>query len=367
MKAARIPALLAAMCGMVADFPSDTPALGAATGSVREPLSPLGERGRGEGPPEPKPLRVFILMGQSNMVGMGDIGPEGTPGTLATLAKGGRYPFLLDDEGKWICRDDVWCVKTTVGQTQGWLKPGYGANAKMIGPELGFGWVMGQVFDETVLLIKASQGNRSLGWDFLPPASKRFTFNGRTYAGYRDTPDSWVEGEEKKPVNWYAGKQYDDCVRDVHEVLDDLPKFFPDYKNQGYEVSGFVWWQGHKDQNPAHASRYEQNVVRLIECLRAEFHAPKAPFVLATIGFNGWKLAGPGLTVAEAQLAVGDPKKHPEFAGKVATVEARGFWHEKEESPNQRQDYHYFHHAGTYMDVGTSLGWAMADLLNRRP
>jgi alpha-galactosidase len=205
-----------------------------------------------------------------------------------------------------------------------------------------------------------------LGWDFLPPGSERFTFDGRTYAGYKDTPDLWIEGQEKKVVNWYAGKQYDDCVKDTHEVLDNLPKFFPDYKNQGYEVAGFVWWQGHKDQNPANASRYEQNLVRLIKSLRAEFKAPKAPFVLATIAFDGWKLAGPGLTVANAQLAVsGDKGKYPEFAGNVNTVEARDFWRDVEVSP-QNQGYHYNRNAETYMEVGNALGWAMADLLNNK-
>ena len=31
-----------------------------------------------------KPIKVFILMGQSNMIGMGDIGPETTKGTLTS-------------------------------------------------------------------------------------------------------------------------------------------------------------------------------------------------------------------------------------------------------------------------------------------
>ena len=313
-----------------------------------------------------KPVKVFILMGQSNMVGMGEIEPETTKGTLAYLTKKeGKYPHLVDDAGNWTVRNDVWYVQVTVGQRQNWLQPG--VKNRTIGPELQFGHIMGQIHDEMVLLIKASQGNRSLGWDILPPGSERFTFDGRTYAGYKDTPDSWIEGQEKKAVNWYAGKQYDDFVKDTHEVLDNLPKFFPDYKNQGYEVAGFVWWQGHKDQNPAHASRYEQNLVRLIKTLREEFKAPKAPFVLATIAFDGWKLAGPGLTVANAQLAMsGEKGKYPEFVGNVKTVEARDFWRSKEESPNQRQDYHYYRNAETYMEVGNALGWAMADLLNKK-
>ncbi len=315
-------------------------------------------------PAEDKPIKVFILMGQSNMLGFGRIQPETTKGTLAYLTKKqGKYPHLLDDDGNWTVRNDVWYTKVTVGQRQHWLQ--VADKHRHIGPELQFGHIMGHIHDELVLIIEASQGNRSLGWDILPPGSGQFKYEGRVYAGYKDTPSSWVEGEPKKPVNWYAGKQYDDFVKDVQEVLNNLPKFFPHYKDQGYEIAGFAWWQGHKDQNPAHASRYEQNLVTLIKELRKEFEAPKAPFVLATIAFGGWDLKGPGLTVANAQLAVsGDKGNYPEFAGNVKTVEARGFWRDKEVSPSSA-GYHYNHNAETYVEVGNALGWAMAELLNK--
>jgi alpha-galactosidase len=230
---------------------------------------------------------------------------------------------------------------------------------------LGFGYVMGHVLDEPVLILKSCIGNRSLGWDLLPPGSERYIVDGRTYAGYKDTPDSWVEGQPQKEVKWYAGKQYDDDMANAKAALQSLAKIYPGYKGQGYEIAGFVWWQGHKDQNPVHASRYEQNLVRLIQCLRKDYNAPNAKFVLATIAFGGWKLAGPGKTIADAQLAVGDPKKHPEFAGKVKCIEARDFWREADVSPNPGQGYHYNRNAETYMEVGLSLGWAMAELLNK--
>ncbi|MBK8974601.1 MAG: sialate O-acetylesterase [Planctomycetes bacterium] len=316
---------------------------------------------------EARPVKVFILLGQSNMVGFGRVGPADVEGSLAWYCEQeGKYPELRRDDGSWVVRDDVWCVKTTVGQRQGWLEPGFGARPQFFGPELGFGEVLGDLLDEPVLIIKASQGNRSLGWDILPPGSERFEFQGRTYAGYRDTPDSWVEGEEKKAVDWYAGKQYDDFVRDIHEVLNDLRRFYPDYAGQGYEIAGFAWWQGHKDQNAAHASRYEQNLVRLIQCLREEFEAPNAPFAIATIAFGGMGLKGHGLTVLEAQLAVsGETGKYPEFEGNVKTVDARPFWHAREGSPSN-QDYHYFHNAETYLEVGRALGRAMAEMLPQR-
>ena len=56
-----------------------------------------------------KKVKVFILMGQSNMVGMGDIEPADKPGTLTTLTKTvKKYPYLLDDAGQWTARKDVY-------------------------------------------------------------------------------------------------------------------------------------------------------------------------------------------------------------------------------------------------------------------
>jgi hypothetical protein len=86
--------------------------------------------------------------------------------------------------------------------------------------------------------------------------------------------------------------------------------------------------------------------------------------VLATIGFNGWKMVGNRKTIAEAQLAIGDPTRHPEFINNTKCFEARDFWRDAAISPNPRQDYHYYHNAETYMEVGLGLGWAMSDLLN---
>jgi alpha-galactosidase len=308
-------------------------------------------------------VKVFILMGESNMLGMGELGPETKKGTLAYLTKTEKkYPFLIDDQGNWTVRKDVYYYDARM-KTGGPLTPI--SNGKTIGPELGFGYVMGHVLDEPVLVLKSCIGNRSLGWDLLPPGSGRFTFEGRTYAGYKDTPSSWVQGEPKKEVAWYAGKQYDDDMANAKEVLKNLAQCYPDYKGQGYEVVGFVFWQGYKDTgSAAHASRYEQNLVRFIQCLRKDYNAPKAKFVLATIAHGGWKLAGPGLTVANAQLAVSDPKKHPEFVGNVKTVEARDFWREVDVSPSS-EGYHLNRNAETYMEVGNALGWAMADLLKK--
>ena len=307
-----------------------------------------------------KPIRVFILMGQSNMVGMGDIGPETAKGTLNYLTKTDKkYPWLVDGD-KWTERKDVYYYDARVKKGAP-LSP-TANNGSAIGPELGFGYVMGHVFDEPVLILKSCIGNRSLGWDLLPPGSKSYTFDGKTYAGYKDTPDSWVEGQPKKEVKWYAGKQYDDDMTNAKEALKNLAKWYPGYKEQGYEIAGFVWWQGHKDTgSAAHASKYEENLERLIDSLRKDYDAPKAKFVMAT-GCGNPGRDGLGKKIAEAQLAVGDVKKYKKFEGNVTAVDSRDLWREVADSP-KNQGYHYNRNAETYLETGIRLGWAMADLI----
>lgn len=318
-----------------------------------------------------KPIQVYIMLGQSNMLGFGRVGPKETKGSLEFLVKEkGMYPHLVDEQGQWTTRQDVRYVHVMdqrgvdfknmekFGDVHNdWLTP-----KKSFGPELGFGHVIGHVQDEPVLLLKACIGNRSLGWDLLPPGSERFEFEGKVYAGYKDVAPSWDKGAEPKAVPWYAGRQYDADVAHAQAVLKNLEKYYPGYKGQGYQVAGFVFWQGHKDQNAAHASRYEQNLVHLIKSLRKDFAAPQAKFVLAT-GCGNPGREGFGLQIAEAQLAVdGDKGKYPEFKGNVKAVDVRSFWREADVSP-VNQGYHYNHNAETYYEVGNALGRAMAELL----
>jgi hypothetical protein len=315
-------------------------------------------------------VQVFILLGQSNMLGFGRVGPKETKGSLEYMInEQGRYGFLVDDAGQWTVRKDVRYVHVMDQRGVDYNnleKFGDVKNDWLIvngnfGPEQGFGHVMGQALDEPVLVLKACIGNRSLGWDLLPPGSERYEFEGKVYAGYKDLAPSWVKGDEPKAVPWYAGRQYDADTTHAKAVLKNLKKYYPDYRGQGYEVTGFVWWQGHKDQNAAHASRYEDNLVRLIKSLRKDFDAPNAKFVLAT-GCGNTGREGFGLKIAEAQLAVGDPKKYPEFQGNVKVVDTRDLWREAADSP-VNQGYHYNHNAETYLETGLGLGWAMAELL----
>jgi hypothetical protein len=306
-----------------------------------------------------KPVQVFILLGQSNMLGKGKI--AGGEGSLENAVKNkNKYPHLVDDAGKWTERKDVRNVRVMVGRGGGmqlfnneWMTITGGT----MGPEYGIGHPVGNAIDAPVMILKSCIGNRALGWDLLPPGSERFEFEGKIYAGYKDSPDSWGKGTEPKPIEWYAGKQYDDDTANAKKVLAELDKYYPGATK--YEVAGFFFWQGERDcGSAALSSRYELNLVRFIKQLRKDFDAPNAKFVLATLGEATKGSTGNGGKVLEAQLAVdGSTGKYPEFKGNVATVYANPL------SQGGSGNGHYNGNAETYMDVGEAMGKAMADLL----
>ena len=132
--------------------------------------------------------------------------------------------------------------------------------------------------------------------------------------------------------------------------------------SEKYEVAGFFFWQGDKDRyNVATADRYEKNLVQFIKALRKEFNAPNAPFVCATLGQTkkGDTSNANEAKILEAQLAVADPAKYPEFKGNVATVYANPL------SLGGASNGHYNGNAETYMNIGEGMGKAMAELLKK--
>ena len=106
-----------------------------------------------------------------------------------------------------------------------------------------------------------------------------------------------------------------------------------------------------------HAVYYEQNLVRLIEQLREDFDAPDAKFVCATLGQTVIGAGGNDGLVLDAQFAVSDAAKYPQFEGDVATVYSNPL------SMGGASSGHYNGNAETYMNVGEAMGEAMVDLL----
>lgn len=210
---------------------------------------------------------------------------------------------------------------------------------------------------------------------------------GKTYAGYLDTARSWTEGTTPPPRHVpgtpsgylgnpvggaanYGGKMFDDCVSQVQGILNNFGTQYPQYAAQGYQIAGIGWFQGFNDTvTTTFPERYEANLVNFINAYRSALNAPDAQFVVATCGFGGYTATGGTLTVINAQLAVGDPLKYPAFAGKVKTMETRGYWRDAADSPvpNGSQGYHYNHNSETFMLVGDAMGRGMIDLLGLVP
>ena len=310
-----------------------------------------------------KPVQVYILLGQSNMLGAGKVAGD-REGTLEHAVKvKKKYPYLVDDAGNWTERKDVRNVRVagTGTRTTRLCLNQWMTITGNIGPEYGIGHYVGHVTDAPVMILKSCTGNRSLGWDLLPPGSERYEVEekGKTmvYAGYKDSPAKWEKGTEPKKIGWYAGMQYDGDVANAKTVLAELGKHYPGAKK--YEVAGFFFWQGDKDRyNAAHANRYEQNLVHFIKTLRKDFNAPKAKFVCATLGQTKKGAKGNEGKIIAAQLAVdGKSGKYPEFKGNVATVYTNPV------SKGGSSNGHYGGNAETYMNVGELMGQAMAKLI----
>ncbi len=124
-----------------------------------------------------KPVQVFLIMGQSNAVGLGFTTGD-KPEALESAVKTEKlYPFLVDDSGKWTERKDVRNVQIMNGRGGGasvshneWMT----ITGKTMGVEYGVGHQLGNAIDAPVMILKSCIGNRSLGWDLLPPGSKKF-------------------------------------------------------------------------------------------------------------------------------------------------------------------------------------------------
>jgi hypothetical protein len=320
---------------------------------------------------EKTPFKITYLNDQAN--GLGWMSRMDLPGVLTTSVRQfGKYPYLVDDSGAWTERKDVRFVRMMSGSgplNNEWL----GIRKGTIGPEYGIGHVVGNAINAPVMLLKSCIGNRSLGWDLLPPGSERFVEGDKVYAGYCDKPDSWPVDPAKgvatpppaewldkngKPIEWHAGLQYDSDIADAKKVLADIPAHYPDATK--YEVAGFFFWQGEKDGgSPVHAAHYEKNLVKFIKSLRKDFNAPNAKFVLGTMGEV---VKGSGDKVMEGQLAVdGMSGKYPEFKGNVATV----YTHPMAQGGSGNG--HYNGNADVYMNVGEAMGRAMTALLKNNP
>lgn len=316
---------------------------------------------------DPEGVKVFILAGQSNMVGYGHSeggkGGPGGPGSLRHLAvNNDKYPeydytSLLVDPAQpatsaWKTRPNikVWWRNGVRGHLGGPVgkgnlgSPFRGANEKWFGPEYAFGQVVGDHYgDDDVLIVKAAWGGRKL------------------VTGFRSPNATAARGGTVGP--FYKG-----MFADIREVLGGLGKEFPEWDGRGYQIVGFAWHQGTSDKSPSIAAEeYKHNLPDFIDAVRTEFGKPDLPFVIATTGMSNVGPAEPHPydgyhAVEKAQLWVAGVKR----PANVLSDDTRGYWEEVAASP-VNQGYHWNHNARSYFRVGLGLGKNMVKLLKEAP
>jgi hypothetical protein len=288
-----------------------------------------------------KPLKIFILAGQSNMEGHAKIetfdyiGDD--PATAPLLRQ------MRGADGKPTVCDGAWISYFTGtgdanGEGFGKLTAGYGSRQKpdkdggKIGPEFTFGLTMDAALDEPVLIIKTAWGGKSLHTDFRPPSAGPYVFNDVQLTNLVKRGKDLAEVKAKKVAE--TGVYYRLMVEHVKKVLGNIKRVVPDYDAaQGYEIAGFAWLQGWNDlvdgdvypqrQKPGGYAAYSEVMAHFIRDVRRDFNAPKMPFVIGVLGVDGMN-ASP--TTQEFRKAMAAPAALPEFKGNVAAVETAPFW-----------------------------------------
>lgn len=307
---------------------------------------------------------------------------------------------------------------------KGKLGIGYGADQVKIGPEYGFGLRIAETVEGPILLIKTSWGGKSLMYDFRPPSAadfkttkayaeakqkameneqryldavKNFPEAEKKYAEelatYREKMES-VDEEAKKKLREPrapklprepkpfamddAGFFWREMMTHLNEVLADPSEYHPDYDAEaGYEVAGFVWFQGYNDQfNPEYWGNYAENMRTFIKDVRQELKSPKMPFVIGVLGTPVTKEKVDENEVAQAQRKAG---QFPEFSGNVRAVESytqyshfsnevfqKGWpahYHEWSTVGSDRP-YHYLGSGAFFVRLGNTFAENMLELMS---
>ena len=312
--------------------------------------------------PAPGPWRVFILSGQSNMQGKGAI--KHLEQLLADPNTAGPYRHLKTGEA-WTQRPDVLIRYVDGGKVdkKGKLTVGYAMPANRFGPELQFGHVVGDHLKQRVLLIKVAWGGRSLRFDVRPPSS-----------GKGDFDPEWLKkvAQRKKyrgDPSDLIGFSYRQLVRLTHETLAGLKTHFGEYDGSGYEVSGFVWFQGWNDMLDAGTHKeYGPNLANLLRDLRRDLGVNDLPMVVGELGQSGPerdinpRYRAKHMSFRAQQESV---SKMPEFKGRVRYAKTSPFI--VTDGPGFDGGYHYRGRADTFFHIGEAFGKAMVRMVKDKP
>jgi len=249
------------------------------------------------------------------------------------------------------------------------LTVGFGASPDKIGPELGFGMSMAQKLDSPILLIKASWGGKSLNYNFRPPSASSYVLN-----------EKQQKSDNIEQIKKDVGLNYRMMTTHVQEVLAKLKDHHPKYDEKaGYDIAGFVWFQGFNDQfSPAFRENYKDNMVTFVKDIRNDYKVPNMPFVIGVLGtgITEEKVGENAVSVAQREAAA-----VAEFKGNVASVESyqvydlsalevfkKGWQNHFAEwcAVGSDRPYHYLGSGKFFVRFGDSLAASMSELIEKQ-
>ena len=295
-----------------------------------------------------KPLKIYIMAGQSNMEGhaharvLDYLGDDPATSDLLKQIKAddGSYrlvpntwiSYLTGTGGRIDGGNQEINGQLTVGfGSQGGRKPG--EPGEKFGPELAFGITMQNNLHEPILIIKTAWGGQSLHTDYRSPSSG-------PYEKTESNAKRFETEEKRQELKEKTGRRYRQMIEHVQNVLGDLQRVCPDYDaKQGYELAGFVWFQGFNDmvdrntypnrEQPGGYDLYKNWLANLIRDLRTDLNAPDLPIVIGVMGVGGPIQDGEERKRAahrEFRSAMSAPASMSEFAGSVVAVPTAPFW-----------------------------------------
>jgi hypothetical protein len=182
-----------------------------------------------------KPIKAFILAGQSNMVGWGD------STKLPEQLRKGNERVLMFEDGKWQPLRPH--EPTNQGQRR------VGLTEFHFGPEIAFGHEMAKAWpEETIGVIKFSVGGTSvLAWK----------------------PD-WSKQDADRVGQGKLGSLYEKLMEKVDQAK----------KTRDIEIAGFLWLQGGGDMKNADvAKEYLENLKSLVASVRKDTAVADLPFI----------------------------------------------------------------------------------------
>ena len=211
------------------------------------------------------PLEVFILSGQSNMVGWGN---SLELDSVARFGHDNRLEMFFDGD---------WTPLRPHRPPSAAQRDGWGITEFTFGPEIGFAHALAEAWPRSRIgIVKQAVGGTGI----------------MAWAPEWNAADADITGDARK------GPLYEKLLAEARQALD----------REDARLRGFLWLQGAKDMRDKRTgNRYAENLENLIAALRRDLDAPEMPALVATYRSGPLPDSLDGLSPSDLELPKGRP------------------------------------------------------------